>query len=448
MSGWNVGTKMHTIIRGDCLPVMREIADSSVDLVLTDPPYGWGFMGKSWDKALPDPQVWREAFRVLKPGGSALVMSGSRLDCLWRMCRDLEAAGFELSQTALYWVYRSGFPKGGDLSKMADARAGAEREVTRTWTGGMRTGCIANSVETNLGTQTKPMYDNPVSPLARELDGWFTKGKVKPAVEVIIWARKPISEKTELDNMTKWGVGGVNCGACMVPSDEPITVNVLEQWSGLGQLKQPSYVSTQQTGRFPANMLVTNNALGDGSRYFDVDKWADEHGITEDGWADAAAAGVLQIAKPSRGEKNAGCEGLEKHTATVTMGLVKQCANCGGKAINSRGLACGCDKPTPILVKQAEKPRANHHPTCKPVTLMAYLISFFTKPGATVLDCFCGSGTTGVACAQTGREFIGIELDADDQGYIAIAEARIAHAEALAAEKQAAAQLSLLERGA
>jgi len=425
----------YQLYTGDCLDFLPTIQDNSVDLVATDPPYGIGFMGKSWDSSLPNPQVWKECCRVLKPGGSALVMSGSRLDCLWRMCRDLEAAGFELSQTALYWCYRSGFPKGGDLSKLADARAGAEREITDRHTNTKpprqpdKWGMNSQSAHRESAKGERFDYATaPATDLARELDGWFTKGKVKPAVEVIIWARKPISEKTELDNMTKWGVGGVNCGACMVPSDEPITVNVLEQWSGLGQLKQPAYVSQQQSGRFPANLIVTDNAAGAGSKYFDIDRWASENGFTEDGWVEAAEAGVLQIPKPSKAEKNAGCEGLEKHTATVTMALVKQCANCGGKAINSRGLACGCDKPTPILVKQAEKPRANHHPTCKPVTLMAYLISFFTKPGAHVLDPFMGSGTTLVAAIQTNRIPTGIELDPD---YVEIARARANHAATL-----------------
>ena len=51
------------------------------------------------------------------------------------------------------------------------------------------------------------------------------------------------------------------------------------------------------------------------------------------------------------------------------------------------------------------------HPTQKPVALMVYLIKTYTNEGETVLDFTFGSGTTGVACANTGRKFIGIELD-------------------------------------
>jgi site-specific DNA-methyltransferase (adenine-specific) len=69
------------------------------------------------------------------------------------------------------------------------------------------------------------------------------------------------------------------------------------------------------------------------------------------------------------------------------------------------------------------------HPTQKPVGLMEYMIKTYTKAGETVLDNTMGSGTTGVACVNTGRNFIGIELD---EGYFKIAEKRIAEARAKA----------------
>ena len=377
----------HRLLCGDNLELLPTLADGSVDLISTDPPYGISFMGKAWDKALPDPQTWVECYRVLKPGGSAVVMSGARLDCLWRMCRDLEAAGFELEQTAFFWCYRSGFPKGQDLGKAIDARAGAQREVIGTRVDAFGDAELSETDDgRNLwgkpSTKEAVLYGGPATDLAVALDGWYTKGKVKPAVEVIIWARKPISEKTELANMERHGVGGVNCGACMIPSDEPIPVNVLPEWSGFGELKQPEYVQKQQAGRFPANLLVTGaetcgvDALGEeDSRYFSVSKWAEEHGYSED-WAAVAEAGVLQVCKPAASEKSAGLDGPCKH------------------------------------------------PTCKPVTLFAYLIEFLTRPGAVVLDPFAGSGTTLCAAAMTGRAGIGMELEPD---YFTIMEARVRH---------------------
>jgi site-specific DNA-methyltransferase (adenine-specific) len=62
------------------------------------------------------------------------------------------------------------------------------------------------------------------------------------------------------------------------------------------------------------------------------------------------------------------------------------------------------------------------HPTQKPVELMEYLIKTYTKEGDVVLDNTMGSGTTGVACKNTGRKFIGIELDG---GFFEIAKNRI-----------------------
>jgi hypothetical protein len=66
------------------------------------------------------------------------------------------------------------------------------------------------------------------------------------------------------------------------------------------------------------------------------------------------------------------------------------------------------------------------HPNEKPVELMSYLVKTYTDPGDTVLDFTMGVGSTGVACVETGREFIGIE---QDRGYFDIATERIAQAE-------------------
>jgi site-specific DNA-methyltransferase (adenine-specific) len=66
------------------------------------------------------------------------------------------------------------------------------------------------------------------------------------------------------------------------------------------------------------------------------------------------------------------------------------------------------------------------HPTQKPVRLMRMIIEKFTNEGDTILDPFMGSGSTGIACVQTGRNFIGIEIDPT---YFAIAEKRIKEAQ-------------------
>src|SRR5690625_1715590 len=119
-------TKIERIIHGDALNVLRTFESNSIDSVCCDPPYGlskepdinevlskWlageqydhghgGFMGKSWDSFVPHPDIWREVFRVLKPGGHALVFSGTRTQDL--MTISLRLAGFEV-RDVIEWLY-------------------------------------------------------------------------------------------------------------------------------------------------------------------------------------------------------------------------------------------------------------------------------------------------------------------------------------------------------
>jgi len=66
------------ILCGDNLPILREMADNSVDAIVTDPPYGLSFMGKRWDYDVPSVELWAECLRVLKPGGHLLAFAGTR----------------------------------------------------------------------------------------------------------------------------------------------------------------------------------------------------------------------------------------------------------------------------------------------------------------------------------------------------------------------------------
>lgn len=112
--------------QGDCLHQLALLPDNSVDLIVTDPPYGLtsvnpknpgggsgsaGFMGKKWDRAVPPVAVWKECLRVLKPGAFAFIMSSPRQDCLGRMILNLEEAGFVTGFSSLYHIYASGLPK-------------------------------------------------------------------------------------------------------------------------------------------------------------------------------------------------------------------------------------------------------------------------------------------------------------------------------------------------
>lgn len=98
-------------------------------------------------------------------------------------------------------------------------------------------------------------------------------------------------------------------------------------------------------------------------------------------------------------------------------GLVDTTASLDGKF---PGNVMEVGKPS-----KAERGAGNDHPTVKPVALMEHLITLFSAPGQLVLDPFVGSGTTGVAAANTGREFLGFEIE---PAYARIARARIAQA--------------------
>lgn len=96
------------VVHGDCIEIMKMLPNDSVDSIVTDPPYGLGFMGKAWD-ALPPGEDWAiECLRVLKPGGHLLAFGGTRT---WhRLAVAVEDAGFEI-RDSIAWMYGSGFPK-------------------------------------------------------------------------------------------------------------------------------------------------------------------------------------------------------------------------------------------------------------------------------------------------------------------------------------------------
>jgi site-specific DNA-methyltransferase (adenine-specific) len=104
------------ILGGDCLEVMGEFEDGRFSAIVTDPPYGLGFMGKEWDRDTPGLLFWQGTFRVLRPGGHALIFGGART--FHRLACAVEDAGFEI-RDCLSWLYGQGFPKSKALLKPA-----------------------------------------------------------------------------------------------------------------------------------------------------------------------------------------------------------------------------------------------------------------------------------------------------------------------------------------
>ena len=375
-----------TLHLGDCLEVMRTMADASVDAVVTDPPYGLSFMGKRWDYDVPSVEIWAECLRVLKPGGHLLAFAGTRTQ--HRMAVRIEDSGFEI-RDMIAWCYGSGFPKSLDVSKAIDKAAGLERDRIPGGQGG------ANSI---LGARKcgEAISGEAISGEAQQWAGWGTA--LKPALEPITMARKPL-EGTVAANVLAHGTGGINVDGCRVGALDGYVENAVTQGINTAQTSYaPAMVrrtfEPSQSGRWPANLIhdgsdevvglfpQTTPSLtgpvkqGGNSGY----KPGDEHGAPRDGFGvgygdTGSAARFFYTAKASRDDRSDG----------------------------------------------------NTHPTVKPTDLMRYLCRLVTPPGGIVLDPFMGSGSTGKAAMLEGFGFIGIERE---PAYHAIASRRIRQAQA------------------
>lgn len=360
------------LIHADCLEALRHLPDSSVDSVVTDPPYGLSFMGKKWDYDVPSVDIWLECLRVLKPGGHLLSFAGSRT--YHRIACAIEDAGFEIRDT-IAWVYGSGFPKSYDISKGIDKQAGAEREVVGAGKYANR-GRVNGNNQCSVGDSKNSFLTAPATPEAQLWDGWGTA--LKPALEPITVARKPI-EGTVAANVLKWGTGAINIDGCRVPSNRKDTRHGGGKNFSSYEFNPDAKGYDLPDGRFPANLIH------DGS---------DE--VLE---LTGSAARFFYCAKASKAERNMGCEGM------MPVRDADRAKDDGAGGNN---------------------PKQNHHPTVKPLALMRYLVRLVTPPNGTVLDPFLGSGTTAIAAVLEGRDWIGIEREAE---YCDIARARIAAAE-------------------
>jgi len=434
------------LIQGDCLDKLKELADNSVDSIVTDPPYELGFMGKSWDNTgiANNSEMWAECLRVLKPGGHLLSFGGTRT--YHRMAVAIEDAGFEI-RDMINWCYGSGFPKSLNIGKAVDKLQGNERKIIGYkepfGREGRNTKPTANynaGVGGNYTENTKdlrPIYDS-----CNEWEGWGTA--LKPAHEPIVLARKPLSEKTIALNVLKWGTGGINIDESRVGIDggETHTGGFRGNNGIYGTSKEVKTDKTPQ-GRFPANLIHDNSeevrecfpdtnskghnpAMGKANPFGgDNNNPQEESYFNDSGNASRFFKSIVYIPKASKSERNMGCEELEEKQMNVTETNARtwndRCKTCGKKFVGSDDTICHCPPELKITDKTVYTQK-NNHPTVKPVALMEYLIKMVTPKGGIVLDPFMGSGTTGIACRKLNYGFIGIELEPD---YITIAKARI-----------------------
>ena len=358
---------------GDCLDVLRSLPDASVDSIVTDPPYGLGFMGREWD-ALPPGLPWaQECLRVLKPGGHLLAFGGTRT---WhRLAVAVEDAGFEV-RDSIAWMYGSGFPKSLDVSKSIDKAAGAEREVVGKADRKSGPGRHMTALAGGYGESVTPDITAPATPDAERWQGWGTA--LKPAFEPIVVARKPLAG-TVAANVLAHGTGALNIDGCRV-GDEVLTP-VVRGVSKLGTFEgADGNVTAERTGRWPANVIL------DESQAAELDK---------------QSAGTRASLPARSGPAGTGGD--------VYGGLTRpEAHNYDDSGGASRFFYVA-------KADAAERVRIDGiaHPTVKPLALMRWLVRLVTPPGGTVLEPFAGSGTTVEACLLENFRCIAIERETD-----------------------------------
>ena len=290
---------------------LKEIENNSVDALVTDPPYGISYQNHYWDNDLPDPKIWSDSIRVLKPGAFGMVFSSIRL--MHRLMVSLEDAGF-IIKDVIFWSNLNGMPKSRDISLDIDKELGIDSKVIGTYkyVQGYKKG--GSDTYTNQGGKLK--YE-PTSKLALEYKGGGLG--IKPFYEPIILIQKPIDKnKSVAQNIIKYGTGALNLEDTRIAYEK-----------GEGKVGH----NPHPKGRVSGNIIRTEEFNDSYDKFFLVSK-----------------------------------------------------------------------------VRQS-KDDFNTHPTLKPVELMEHLVKLVTFGNQSVLDPFMGSGSTGLACINLNRNFIGYELD-------------------------------------
>ena len=419
--------ELAAVYHGDCIDVMRELPDGSVDAVVTDPPYGIRFMGESWDGAdivkrqergkatSPMPEgvggpnggyrslaaeagrynrslkaslafmdwcrEWAsECLRVLKPGGHLLAFGSPR--CYHQLGMGIELAGFEVRDT-IAWLFGQGFPKSLDVGKAIDKRLGATREKVgeRIVPDATKSRpMFAGMTSDGEGTPTRTIdVTADATPAPRAWHGWGTA--LKPAFEPCVVARKPLSGSVA-ENVLTHGVGALNIDATRVAMSDADAA-IIDGMGGFGKHKVEASVygeyghtdsHAHPDGRWPTNVAL-----------------------------DVAAAGDLSDAKP--------------HTLR-RRGIGYGSGSTGGDVELGYEDSGGASRFFPAFryeakASSAERPKVGgvQHPTVKPLDLMRWLVRLVAPQGATILEPFAGSGTTIEACIAEGMRCIAIERE-------------------------------------
>jgi site-specific DNA-methyltransferase (adenine-specific) len=388
------------LFNGDSAEVLKELKDNSVDLLATDPPYGLSFMGKNWDKVLPPTEIWDECYRVLKPGAFIAVMSSPRSDLLYRMIKDLENAGFDMSFSPIYWTMHSGFPKASDTSKMIDKRGGDK------YVDAMRFGEYIKQVRIEKGIGItkidKDLFDGSTQ------YSWYEgrpAGQNLPTPE----AYNKIKEYLGIDDRFDFIF---ELDETNIVDEIPMTFGIGSSQERHGDTKKITLPSTDLAKKYEGSKLgfqpkpaVEHIIIGmkpHGSKSY-IDNVLNFEALPDN---IKMTYPFIQVPKPAKKEKDLGLDNIEAKEGRIgaTYSANQDSSKMGGNP----------DKPT--------LPKKNFHPTTKPVKLMSYIITLFTREGDWVIDPFLGSGTTGLASKLINRHFVGIEREKE---YFDICEERL-----------------------
>jgi DNA modification methylase len=452
-----------TLYNDDCINTLKQLPENSIDSVVTDPPYGlsdhkqgdveaclqaWmegkpfvkkqgGFMSKNWDSWVPGPEIWKEVYRVMKPGAFIACFASTRTSDLMSM--SLRLAGFR-KNTDVYYVFGSGFPKATNAGKMIDKVQGNEREFVR-----LAKGAGAGMSDTLVAIQKglRPEYE--LTKGNSKWEGWFYGLQaLKPAVEPILLFQKPYEGKA-IESILKYDCGALNIDGCRIGTEggtsKEVDKNIKSNMNSMGGGQfYNGGVNQENYGRWPANLIHDNSEevlecfpnTGNGhkskkdDKRYKAEKYADiESGYfgnrgPENSYADSGSAAryfkncpdddiedqemrrIFYTSKASKKDRDEGCDGMvERHTSTLNEYVNP---SEGRTAAKDGGL------------------KRNFHPTVKGTSLMRYLNRLVTPKNGTILDPFMGSGSTGKAALLENFKFIGIEMDAE---YCEIAKNRI-----------------------
>ena len=332
-------------------------------------------------------------------------MCSPRQDVLSRMIINLQDAGFRTNYSSIYWTYASGFPKAANVSKLIDKKAGAEQEIIGKREDGrykskfnpdvhFRNQTYNASVDLSLSKNIDKigLITKPATEEAKKMEGAYVGFQPKPAVEVILVVSKG-KTLTWLDD-------------CRIPyQSEDDLATAKEKMSPIGQkyavgahegFQRQSHedykvLPINEKGRFPANLLVSDDVLNDGR-------------ITK-------SSTDLNRFKTFRYRdwcQNMGYDKIKKPTHPVQVGGSDE-----GSYSRYFSLDSWWAKTFPFLIvpkaSKSERGEFNRHPTVKALKLMSYLITMGSREGDLVLDPFCGSGTVCIAADQLHRKWIGIE---------------------------------------